>query len=149
MQHFKGRTFTIDACAMIRKVPDIAGWECQLCMEVEFDYDDDSAERYSNTCDQLLVDAKAIIAAEMKRIRRKLHLAQKDAVKILTGRGHNAFSRYERAETFPPQPLFTLMRLLDKHPHLVAEIHTLNAGEDLNRLLMAKDSQQHAAQPCA
>ncbi|MEN5150805.1 type II TA system antitoxin MqsA family protein [Pseudomonas orientalis] len=149
MQHFEGRTFTIDTYGMIRKIPDIAGWECQVCKEVEFDYDDDSAERYSDASDQLLIDARAIIAAEMKRIRRKLHLTQKEAVKILTGRGHNAFSRYERAEIFPPQPLFTLMRLLDKHPHLLAEIQAFNTGEDLNRLLMAKDEQQLAAQSCA
>ncbi len=38
------------------------------------------------------------------------------------------------------------MRLLDKHPHLLAEIEALNVGEDLNRLLIAKDQQQLAAQ---
>ena len=146
MQHFEGRTFTINTRGMIRDIPDIAGWECQVCKEVEFDYDDDSAERYSNVSDQLLIDARKIIATEMKRIRRKLHLTQKDAVRLLTGRGHNAFSRYERAEIFPPEPLLTLMRLLDKHPHLLAEIEALNAGEDLNQLLIAKDAQELAAQ---
>jgi HTH-type transcriptional regulator/antitoxin MqsA len=46
----------------------------QVCKEVEFDYDDDSAERHADASDQLSIDARAIIAAEMKRIRRKLHL---------------------------------------------------------------------------
>lgn len=145
MRHFEGRTFTINTRGMIREIPDIAGWECHACKEIEFDYDDDSAERYSEASDQLLIDAKIVIAAEMKRIRRKLHLTQKDAALLLTIRGHNAFSRYERAEIFPPEPLLTLMRLLDKHPHLVAEIKTLNVGEDLNQLLIAKDAQQLAA----
>ncbi len=149
MQHFKGRTFTIETSGMIRQVPDIAGWECQVCREVEFDYDDDSAERYGEASDQLLIDARQIIAAEMKRIRRKLHLTQKSAVELLTGRGHNAFSRYERAELFPPQPLFTLMRLLDKHPHLLVEIQALNVGADLNRLLATKDEQALATQASA
>lgn len=149
MQHFEGRTFTINTRGMIRDIPDIAGWECQVCKEIEFDQDDDSAERYSAASDQLLTDARTIIAAEMKRIRRKLHLTQKEAVRILIGRGHNAFSRYERAETFPPEPLLTLMRLLDKHPHLLAEIEALNVGEDLNRLLIAKDAQQLAIQASA
>lgn len=67
-------------------------------------------------------------------------------MRLLIGRGHNAFSRYERAEVFPPEPLLILMRLLDKHPHLLAEIETLNGGEDLNRLLIAKDAQQLSAQ---
>ena len=39
-----------------------------------------------------------MIGAEMKRIRRKLHLTQKETVKLLSGGGHNAFSRYERGE---------------------------------------------------
>lgn len=145
MQHFEGRTFTINTRGMIRDIPDIAGWECEVCHEVEFDHDD-SAERYGEASDQLLIDARKIIAAEMKRIRRKLHLTQKDAVRLLTVRGHNAFSRYERAEIFPPEPLLTLMRLLDKHPHLLAEIEALNVGEDLNRLLIEKDAQLLAAQ---
>ena len=146
MQHFEGRTFTINTRGMIRDIPDIAGWECEVCHEVEFDHDDDSAERYGEASDLLLIDARKIIAAEMKRIRRKLHLTQKDAVRLFTVRGHNAFSRYERAEIFPPEPLLTLMRLLDKHPHLLAEVETLNVGEDLNRLLIAKDAQPLAAQ---
>ncbi|MBC2381897.1 type II toxin-antitoxin system MqsA family antitoxin [Pseudomonas sp. WS 5106] len=146
MQHFEGRTFRINTRGMIRDIPDIAGWECEVCHEVEFDHDDDSAERYCKASDLLLIDARKIIAAEMKRIRRKLHLTQKDAVRLLTVRGHNAFSRYERAEIFPPEPLLTLMRLLDKHPHLLAEIEALNVGEDLNRLLIAKDALSPAAQ---
>ncbi|WP_248752660.1 type II toxin-antitoxin system MqsA family antitoxin [Pseudomonas sp. MWU15-20650] len=125
---------SINTRGMIRAIPDIAGWECQVCHEVEFDHDDDddSAERYCKASDLLLIDAR--------------NLTQKNAVKPLTVRGHNAFSRYERAEIFPPEPLFTLMRLLDKHPHLLAEIEALNVGEDLNRLLIAKDEQQLAAQ---
>ncbi|MBV4509916.1 transcriptional regulator [Pseudomonas sp. PA-7-1E] len=146
MQYFAGRTFTINTRGMMRDIPNIAGWECQVCKEIEFDHDDDSAERYSDASDQLLIDGRKVIAAEMKRIRRKLQLTQKEAVKLLTVRGQNSFSRYERAEVFPPEPLFTLMRLLDKHPHLLAEIEALNVGEDLNRLLIAKDEQQRAAQ---
>ncbi|MBK5475346.1 type II toxin-antitoxin system MqsA family antitoxin [Pseudomonas sp. TH21] len=149
MQHFKGRTFTLNTRGMIRNIPDIAGWECQVCKEIEFDDNDDSAQRYSDASDQLLMDARKIIAAEMKRIRRKLHLTQKDAVRLLTVRGHNAFSRYEKAEIFPPEPLLILMRLLDKHPHLLAEIQALNVADDLNRLLIAKDEQQLATQASA
>ncbi|MGY4637145.1 type II TA system antitoxin MqsA family protein [Pseudomonas sp. TE24901] len=134
MQPFEGRTFTINTRGMVRDIPDIAGWECEVCHEVEFDHDDDSAERYCKASDLLLIDA------------RKLHLTQKDAVRLFTVRGHHAFSRYERAEIFPSEPLLTLMRLLDKHPHLLAEIEVLNTGKDLNQLLIAKDAQLLAAQ---
>lgn len=135
MHHFVGRTFTIDYKQLARQIHDIAGWECQVCGEVEFDHDTDSAERYSVASDKLLSDSLQIMGSEMKRIRRKLHLTQKNAVRLISGGGHNAFSRYERGELAPPQPLFTLMCLLDLHPHLLAEIQALNEGADLKRLL--------------
>ncbi|MEB0226359.1 type II toxin-antitoxin system MqsA family antitoxin [Pseudomonas sp. 10S4] len=138
LQHFEPRSITIDFKQMTRQVEDISGWECRVCGEIEFD--DGSAERYSDASDQLLMDCRQLLANEMKRIRRKLHLTQKDAVKLLSGGGHNAFSRYERGELAPPQPLFTLMRLLDRHPHLMAEVHALSDGEDLRQLLAKRDT---------
>jgi HTH-type transcriptional regulator/antitoxin MqsA len=36
--------------------------------------------------------------------------------------GKLAFSRYERGETNPPAPVVKLLKLLDKHPELLAEI---------------------------
>ncbi|APC15815.1 transcriptional regulator [Pseudomonas frederiksbergensis] len=140
MQHFDGRSFTIDFRQLTRQVHDISGWECQACSEIEFD--DGSAERYSEASDQLLEDSRQLMAAEMKRIRRKLHLTQKEAVKLLSGGGHNAFSRYERGEIAPPQPLFMLMRLLDRHPHLMAEVQSLNEGLDLRQRLEIKDQER-------
>src|SRR5689334_11761868 len=110
MEHFEGRTLSINYKQMSRLVHYLAGWECKVCGEIEFDHDTDSADRYSDASDQLLEDCFRIMGSEMKRIRRKLHLTQKEAVKLLSGGGHNAFSRYERGELAPPQPLFTLMR---------------------------------------
>ena len=135
MHHFSGRTFTVDYKQVARQVHDICGWECRICGEIEFDHDTDSAERYSKASDQLLEDYALAVGAEIKRIRRKLHLTQKDAVKLLSGGGHNAFSRYERGEVAPAQSLFVLMRLLDHHPHLMAEVHALSDGADLQQLL--------------
>lgn len=127
MQPFNNRNELIDYKHMVRQVHGLAGWECQACAEIEFDAA--SAERYASAGDQLLEDCRQFMASEMKRIRRKLHLSQKDAVKLLSGGGHNAFSRYERGEVAPPQPLFMLMRLLDRHPELMAEVHALSAQQ--------------------
>ena len=142
MHHFAGRSFTIDCKQVARRVHDIAGWECQVCGEIEFDHDTDSAERYSEASDKLLSECLQVMGGEMKRIRRKLHLTQKDAVKLLSGGGHNAFSRYERGELAPPQPLFTLIRLLDRHPHLLAEVQALDEGADIKRLLAERFPEQ-------
>ncbi|WP_160106370.1 type II toxin-antitoxin system MqsA family antitoxin [Pseudomonas izuensis] len=142
MGHFEGRTLSVNYKQMSRLVHEIVGWECRVCGEIEFDHDTDSADRYSDAGDQLVEDCFQVMGSEMKRIRRKLHLTQKDAVRLLSGGGHNAFSRYERGELAPPQPLFTLMRLLDRHPHLLAEVQALNEGADLKRLLAERFPEQ-------
>jgi HTH-type transcriptional regulator/antitoxin MqsA len=60
-------------------------------------------------------------AGELARIRKKLHLTQKEAA-VLTGGGHNAFSRYERGEAKPLPAVMNLFRLLDRHPELLDEL---------------------------
>lgn len=60
---------------------------------------------------------------EIKIIREKLHIRQKDACELFGG-GVNAFSRYERGETPIPRPLSQLLILLDKHPALLHELHS-------------------------
>ena len=131
MRHFTGRCETLSVKGMERRVNDLAGWECQQCDEVEWDDDTDSAERYTKAGDELVIAARQMIGAEMKRIRRKLHLTQKETVQLLSGGGHNAFSRYERGELLPPKALVLLMRLLDRHPYMLVDIQTLAEGADL------------------
>ncbi|WP_300725812.1 type II TA system antitoxin MqsA family protein [Pseudomonas sp.] len=133
MQAFKERPFTVSFKQLTRTVHSLAGHACDECAEIEFDAP--SAERYAKAGDELIEDAKQVMAHEMKRIRRKLHFTQKSAVQLLSGGGHNAFSRYERAEVEPPKPLFVLMRLLDRHPELVAELQSINECADINALL--------------
>ncbi|MBT2372120.1 type II toxin-antitoxin system MqsA family antitoxin [Pseudomonas fluorescens] len=129
MMHFQGRGETISVKGMERRVDELSGWECQKCGEIE--WDPDSAERYGTASDELVVAARQMIGTEMKRIRRKLHLTQKETVQLLSGGGHNAFSRYERGELLPPKALMLLMRLLDRYPHLLADVKVLGEGADL------------------
>lgn len=140
MQAFKGRSFNVNFKQLNRMVHSLAGRECSACAEIEFDAP--SAERYAQAGDELIEDAKRVMAEEMKRIRRKLHFTQKSAVQLLSGGGHNAFSRYERAEVEPPKPLFVLMRLLDRHPELVRELQAINECADINALLVQKQQQR-------
>ena len=140
MRAFEGRSFNVSFKQLNRLVPDLAGRECTECAEIEFEAP--SAERYARAGDELIEDAKRVMADEMKRIRRKLHFTQKSAVQLLSGGGHNAFSRYERAEVEPPKPLFVLMRLLDRHPELVRELQAINECADINALLVQKQQQR-------
>lgn len=54
-------------------------------------------------------------------VRRKLALDQREAAEIFGG-GINAFSRYETGKTKPPLALVNLLKVLDRHPDLLAEI---------------------------
>jgi HTH-type transcriptional regulator/antitoxin MqsA len=63
-----------------------------------------------------LVDPGYIVA-----VRRKLQLDQREAARLFGG-GVNAFSRYETGKTRPPLALVQLLRLLDRHPELLAEV---------------------------
>lgn len=127
MLAFEQRSELIDYRHLLRHLHGLAGWQCQACGEIEFDAA--SAERYAAAGDQLLEDYRQIVAADMKRIRRKLQLSQKEAVRLLSGGGHNAFSRYERGEVSAPQPLYMLMRLLDRHPQLMKDVLDLSAPQ--------------------
>ncbi|BCX70357.1 MULTISPECIES: type II toxin-antitoxin system MqsA family antitoxin [Pseudomonas] len=129
MRHFEGRSETMSVNGMQRRVDDLSGWECQMCGEVELD--DCCSDRHSQAGDELVMAARRMIGEEMKRIRRKLHLTQKETVQLLSGGGHNAFSRYERGEVLPPKTLVLLMRLLDRYPYLLAEAKSLGEGADL------------------
>ncbi|MGE8177775.1 type II toxin-antitoxin system MqsA family antitoxin [Pseudomonas fluorescens] len=129
MRHFEGRGETMSVKGMERRVDDLSGWECQICGEVEFD--PGCSERHSAAGDELVMAARQMIGTEMKRIRRKLHLSQKEAVQLLSGGGHNAFSRYEPGEILPPKPLILLMRLLDRYPYLLADAKSLGEEADL------------------
>jgi len=142
MTRFEGRSETISVKGMERRVDDLSGWECHACSDGM--YDPDSAERHAKAGDELVHAARTMIGNEMKRIRRKLHLTQKETVQLLSGGGHNAFSRYERGELLPPKPLVLLMRLLDRYPHLLADAKVLAEGADLRGFTHTVNTEDEA-----
>ena len=129
MVRFEGRSETLRIKGMEQCIEGLSGWECQVCEDGM--YDPDSCERHAKASDELLHAARRKMGAELKRIRRKLHLTQKQTVALLSGGGHNALSRYERGEITPPKPLMVLMRLLDRYPHLLTDAKELAEGADL------------------
>lgn len=73
-----------------------------------------------------LSDFRAVVdgflkTSDIRRIRSKLNLTQKEAGEIFGG-GHNAFSRYECGLARQPKATDKLLRLLDRHPELLDEI---------------------------
>lgn len=95
------------------------GW-CQDCGECYLENSDDTAT------DLLLYDFQAKInghltTGDIRRIRKKLELTQKEAGEVIGG-GHNAFSRYEKGIARPARGTENFLRILDKHPHLIDEL---------------------------
>ena len=69
------------------------------------------------------VNASIVDPAFIAGARKKLALDQREAAEIFGG-GANAFSRYENGKTKPPLALVKLLKVLDRHPDLLAEIRT-------------------------
>lgn len=69
------------------------------------------------------VNAAIVDPGFIARVRKKLALDQRQAAAIFGG-GPNAFSRYENGKTKPPLALVKLLMLLDRHPHLLNEVHS-------------------------
>jgi HTH-type transcriptional regulator / antitoxin MqsA len=60
-------------------------------------------------------------AQEVKRIRTKIGLTQREAGAIFGG-GPNAFQKYEQGTVTVSKPMSNLLRLLEKHPEEVEEL---------------------------
>jgi len=84
-------------------------------------WDEESYRRYTETQAAIIRAVEGDIAADIRRIRKNLKLTQTELSKVV-GIGKVAFSRYERGETRPPTPLVKLLKLVERHPDLLAEI---------------------------
>jgi len=108
--------------AFVRKgretvVSGVPGWFCPHCGEAYLEDDG----RYAEAVATFAREVDALDAAELRTIRKKLGLRQADAGKLFGG-GVSAFSDYERGKTQPHKSTVLLLKLLDKHPELLAEI---------------------------
>ena len=103
-----------------RFIYDQPGAWCQDCGEIFLEQSDKDAT------DPLLLDFQArvdnrLTPGDMRRIRKKLQLTQKQAGEMIGG-GPNAFSRYETGKAYPMRGTENFLRLLDRHPELLDEL---------------------------
>jgi len=100
----------------------VTGDYCTACGESILDAKEsqrtmEMMQQFHKQVNSAIVDPSFII-----KIRKKLHLEQKEAAEIFGG--VNAFSRYETGKTKPSLSLVKLLKVLDKHPELLSEIRT-------------------------
>jgi HTH-type transcriptional regulator/antitoxin MqsA len=104
-------------------IPALTGDFCPACAESVLDMAE--AHRYGLLVREFnkQVNAAFVQPEYIASVRKKLQLDQKEAAEIFGG-GANAFSRYETGHTKPPLALVKLLKMLDRHPDLLAEVRT-------------------------
>jgi HTH-type transcriptional regulator / antitoxin MqsA len=107
---YKGQSITID----------MPGWYCKESGEsVHTDEDlkiSDAALKDLRTQVEHLLKPE-----EVKRIRTKIGLTQREAGTLLGG-GPNAFQKYEKDTITLSKPMSNLLRVLERHPEEVEEL---------------------------
>lgn len=101
-------------------VPAVEGWLCTVCGELEFDAPE-AARYFFDRATSLQQQVKSGQAEEIRAIRKRLKLTQRQAAELFGG-GANAFSDYERGVTKPARSTVILLHLLDHHPELLDEL---------------------------
>lgn len=113
------RDMRVSIETMTASITGVSGWHCPICGECEFDAGE--AQRYADTLQQLRKNVAHRQGENMRNVRKRLHLSQKEAG-ILFGGGASAFSEYERGKTQPHKSTILLLKLLGQHPELLQEI---------------------------
>lgn len=100
------------------EIPQDGEW-CQVCGEGILSHRDIRANERRLVEWRDRVDRE--IAPFVKKVRKKLGLTQEEMAAIVGG-GKKAFAKYESGTVVPSEAMVNLIRLLDKHPKLLADL---------------------------
>lgn len=106
---------------------EMHGEFCPSCGEGVWDAE--SYLRYTETQDALVGFGRGDVSADIKRIRKRLKLTQAELAEAF-GVGKMAFSRYERGTTRPPALLVKILKLIERHPNLLAEMRGVSVSNE-------------------
>ncbi|MFZ4538405.1 type II toxin-antitoxin system MqsA family antitoxin [Propionivibrio sp.] len=116
----KIKDVTVQAHGVTRSVPEVAGWHCPKCSDIEF-VDKDGSDRHMEAMSTAWEESRAEESVSLRAIRKKLGLKQADAGRLFGG-GVSAFSDYERGKRQPHKSTVLLLKLLGRHPELLKEL---------------------------
>ena len=102
-------------------LPAVTGEFCLSCNESVLDAAQSRRSMELMLAFNKQVNASIVDPDFIVGVRKKLVLDQRQAAEIFGG-GVNAFSRYENGKTKPPLALVKLLKVLDRHPDLLAEV---------------------------
>ena len=107
---YKGQSTTVD----------MPGWYCHKSGESIHTAEDMKVS--DAALKELRLEVENLLKPqEVKRIRKKIGLSQRDAGTILGG-GPNAFQKYEQDTVTVSKPMSNLLRVLERHPEEVEEL---------------------------
>ena len=104
-------------------LPAVTGEFCPACGERVLDAAEAARVGRSMLEFNRQVNAATVDPQFIARVRKNLALDQREAAALFGG-GVNAFSRYETGKTKPPLALVKLLKVLDRHPELLAEVRS-------------------------
>jgi HTH-type transcriptional regulator/antitoxin MqsA len=102
-------------------IPAVTGDFCPACGEAVLDRAESTRTSTAMLEFNKQVNASIVDPDFIASVRKKLALDQREAAEIFGG-GVNAFSRYENGKTKPPLALVKLLKVLELHPDLLAEV---------------------------
>jgi len=102
-------------------IPSVVGDYCPNCGEAVIGLAEGARTAEVMHAFNRQINAAAVEPEFIVRVRKKLELDQREAAELFGG-GVNAFSRYETGKTRPPLALVKLLKVLDRHPNLLAEV---------------------------
>lgn len=105
-------------------LPQVTGDFCPACDESILDVAESQRTMTLMVSFTKQINAASIDPEFIVSVRKKLALDQREAAEIFGG-GVNAFSRYETGRTRPPLALVKLLKMLDRHPDLLAEVRAV------------------------
>jgi len=100
----------------------------------------ESYRRYTEAQAALLRAVKGDVSADIRRIRKNLKLTQTELAEAF-GVGKVAFSRYERGQTRPPAPVVKLLKLIERHPELLAEMRRVSTGGEHSHVIISRSTR--------
>jgi HTH-type transcriptional regulator/antitoxin MqsA len=107
---------------------DMPGWYCEESGESIHSGDD------LKVSDRELAKLKAKVEgllspAEIRRLRKKLGLSQKEASALIGG-GPNAFQKYESGEVLTSRAASNLLLMLERHPEDIDFLRRKNSRDE-------------------
>ena len=107
---YKGESVTVQ----------MPGWYCAESGE-SIHTDDDTKASDAALKNLKIKGEKLLPPEEIKRIRQKLGLTQREAGEVIGG-GPNAFQKYESGDTLLSKGMSNFLRVLEKHPEDVPQL---------------------------